>query len=46
MCFEFDFLAVVDGGSLDHGAANRGYGSYQVQQNGRLRRTCRLTCCR
>ena len=26
--FEFDFLAVVDGGSRGNGAANEGYGSY------------------
>jgi len=26
--FEFDFLAVVDGGSKGNGSANKGYGSY------------------
>ena len=32
--FEFDFLAVVDGGSRGNGAANEGYGSYcQLQRN-------------
>jgi probable phosphoglycerate mutase len=30
MCFEFDYLAVVDGGSLGNGAANVGFGSYRL----------------
>lgn len=42
MCFEFDFLAVVDGGSLDHGTANRGYGSYQLSNRDGRRQTVRL----
>ena len=42
MCFEFDFLAVVDGGSLDHGTANRGYGSYQLSTRDGRRQTVRL----
>jgi hypothetical protein len=27
MCFEFDFSVVSDGGAVDPGAGNRGYGS-------------------
>ena len=42
MCFEFDFLAVVDGGSLEHGTANRGYGSYHLENRDGRRQTVRL----
>lgn len=42
MCFEYDFLAVVDGGSLDHGTANRGYGSYHLANRDGRQQTVRL----
>jgi ribonuclease HI len=42
MCFEFDFLAVVDGGSLEHGTANRGYGSYRLSTRDGQKQTVRL----
>jgi ribonuclease HI len=42
VCFEFDFLAVVDGGSLEHGTANRGYGSYHLATRDGRRQTVRL----
>jgi hypothetical protein len=32
MCFEFDFSVVSDGGAVDPGAGNRGYGSYQLSK--------------
>ena len=28
MCFEFDFAIVSDGGAVDPGSGNHGYGSY------------------
>jgi len=42
MCFEYDFLAVVDGGSLDHGTPNRGYGSYHLANRDGRQQTVRL----
>jgi ribonuclease HI len=42
VCFEFDFLAVVDGGALSNGAENRGYGSYQLSTRDGRRQTVRL----
>jgi ribonuclease HI len=42
MCFEFDFLAVVDDGSLDHGTGNRGYGSYHLSTRDGRKPTIRL----
>lgn len=42
MCFEFAFLAVVDGGSLEHGTANRGYGSYHLANSDGRQQTVRL----
>ena len=30
VCFEFDFLAVVDGGSLDHGTATNNEAEYRT----------------
>lgn len=40
--FEFDFLAVVDGGSQGNGAANRGFGSYQLATRDGRKQTVRL----
>jgi len=40
--FEFDFLAVVDGGSRDNGAANEGYGSYVLSTRDGRKETIRL----
>jgi probable phosphoglycerate mutase len=42
MCFEFDFLAVVDGRSLDHGVGNHGYGSYQLSNRDGRKEAVRL----
>ena len=42
MCFEFDFAIVSDGGSLDHGVGNHGYGSYQLSNRDGRRQTVRL----
>ena len=42
MCFEFDFLAVVDGGALLNGAENQGYGSYQLSTRDGRKQTVRL----
>ncbi|MBN1813658.1 MAG: reverse transcriptase-like protein [Anaerolineae bacterium] len=42
MCFESDFWAVVDGGSLDHGAGNHGYGSYQLSNRDGRKEMIRL----
>ena len=42
MCFEFDFAIVSDGGSLDHGVGNHGYGSYQLSNRDGRRHTVRL----
>jgi ribonuclease HI len=42
MCFEFDFLAVVDGGSVDPGAGNHGYGSYQLSNRDGRQQTVRV----
>jgi ribonuclease HI len=42
MCFEFDFALVSDGGSLDHGAGNHGYGSYQLSNRDGRKETVRL----
>jgi len=40
--FEFDFLAVVDGGSRGNGAANEGYGSYVLSTRDGRKETMRL----
>jgi ribonuclease HI len=40
--FEFDFLAVVDGGSRGNGAANEGYGSYVLSTRDGRKETIRL----
>ena len=40
--FEFDFLAVVDGGSRGNGAANEGYGSYVLSTRDGRKQTIRL----
>jgi ribonuclease HI len=40
--FEFDFLAVVDGGSRGNGAANEGYGSYVLSTRDGRKETFRL----
>ena len=40
--FEFDFLAVVDGGSRGNGAANDGYGSYVLSTRDGRKETIRL----
>ena len=40
--FEFDFLAVVDGGSRSNGAANEGYGSYVLSTRDGRKETIRL----
>ena len=40
--FEFDFLAVVDGGSRGNGAANEGYGSYVLCTRDGRKETIRL----
>ena len=40
--FEFDFLAVVDGGSRGNGAANEGYGSYVLSTRDGRKDTIRL----
>jgi ribonuclease H / adenosylcobalamin/alpha-ribazole phosphatase len=42
MCFEFDFALISDGGSLDHGAGNHGYGSYQLSNRDGRKETVRL----
>jgi len=42
MCFEFDFAIVSDGGSLDHGVGNHGYGSYQLSTRDGRKQTVRL----
>ncbi|MCL7455269.1 MAG: reverse transcriptase-like protein [Anaerolineae bacterium] len=42
MCFEFDFAIVSDGGSLDHGAGNHGYGSYVLSNRDGRKETVRL----
>ena len=40
--FEFDFLAVVDGGSRGNGAANEAYGSYVLSTRDGRKETIRL----
>ena len=40
--FEFDFLAVVDGGSRGNGAANEGYGSYVLSTRDGRKETIQL----
>ena len=40
--FEFDFLAVVDGGSRGNGAANEGYGSYVLSTRDGRKETIRM----
>ena len=40
--FEFDFLAVLDGGSRGNGAANEGYGSYVLSTRDGRKETMRL----
>jgi ribonuclease HI len=43
MCFEFDYFASVDGGSLSNGSAeSAGYGSYCVQVRTGQKQTVRL----
>jgi ribonuclease HI len=42
MCFGFDFAIVSDGGSLAHGTANHGYGSYQLSNRDGRKQTVRL----
>jgi ribonuclease HI len=42
VCIEFDFLAVVDGGSLEPGAGNHGYGGYQLSNRDGRQQTVRL----
>jgi ribonuclease HI len=42
MHFEVDFAIVSDGGSLDPGAGNHGYGSYQLSTRDGRRQTVRL----
>ena len=40
--FEYDYLAVCDGGSLGHGSENQGYGSYQLSTRDDQKKTVRL----
>ena len=40
--FEYDYLAVCDGGSLGHGSENQGYGSYQLSTRDGQKQTVRL----
>jgi len=40
--FEFDFLAVVDGGAKGNGSANKGYGSYHLATRDGQKQTVRL----
>jgi len=42
VCYEYDFLAVVDGSSLEDGTANRGYGSYHLENRDGRQQTVRL----
>jgi ribonuclease HI len=42
MCFEFDFVIVSDGGAVDPGAGNHGYGSYQLSNRDGRKETIRL----
>ncbi|MBN1135321.1 MAG: reverse transcriptase-like protein [Anaerolineae bacterium] len=43
MCFEFDYFATVDGGSLSNGSADSaGYGSYCLQVRTGQKQTVRL----
>ena len=42
MCFEFDFSIVSDGGAVDPGAGNHGYGSYQLSNRDGRKQTVRL----
>ena len=40
--FEYDFLAIFDGGSRGNGAANQGYGSYHLSTRDGKKQTIRL----
>ena len=42
MCFEFDFALVSDGGAVEPGAGNHGYGSYQLSNRDGRKETVRL----
>ena len=43
MCFEFDYLATIDGGSLSNGSADSaGFGSYYLESRSGQKQTVRL----